>query len=80
MINRPTLRTDGPSENGATYGHRPVAQRATAGAVAIVELSPDPGFAGPPLHRHDFDEAFYVIEGELAFQLGQERSPAGRAS
>lgn len=25
--------------------------------------------AGPPLHAHDFDEAFYVLEGELTFQV-----------
>jgi uncharacterized RmlC-like cupin family protein len=31
-----------------------------------------PGFAGPPLHHHDFDEAFYVLEGELTFRLGDE--------
>jgi quercetin dioxygenase-like cupin family protein len=41
----------------------------TAGVVALVELASTPGFAGPPLHRHDFDEAFYVLEGELTFQL-----------
>jgi mannose-6-phosphate isomerase-like protein (cupin superfamily) len=27
---------------------------------------------GPPLHHHDFDETFYIIEGELTFQLGDE--------
>ena len=26
-------------------------------------------WAGPPLHHHDFDEAFYVLEGELVFQV-----------
>ena len=29
--------------------------------------------AGPPLHTHDFDEAFYMLEGELIFQVGHER-------
>ena len=28
-----------------------------------------PHWAGPPLHQHDFDEAFYVLEGELTFQV-----------
>jgi mannose-6-phosphate isomerase-like protein (cupin superfamily) len=36
----------------------------------------DPGWAAlggaPPLHHHDFDEGFYVLEGELTFQLGDE--------
>jgi quercetin dioxygenase-like cupin family protein len=44
----------------------------TGGAVAIVELSSGPGFGGPRLHYHDFDETFYVLEGELTFQLGDE--------
>jgi quercetin dioxygenase-like cupin family protein len=39
------------------------------GQVAIVDLS---GGGRPPLHHHDFDEAFYVLEGELIFQLGDE--------
>src|ERR687892_325596 len=30
------------------------------------------GFPGPPLHHHDFDETFYVLEGELTFQLEDE--------
>ncbi len=34
--------------------------------VAVVELT---GGGRPPLHRHDFDETFYVLEGELTFQL-----------
>ena len=28
-----------------------------------------PHTAGPPLHTHDFDEAFYMLEGELIFQV-----------
>jgi quercetin dioxygenase-like cupin family protein len=39
------------------------------GHVAVVELT---GGARPPLHRHDFDEAFYVLEGELTFRLGDD--------
>jgi quercetin dioxygenase-like cupin family protein len=41
------------------------------GRVGIVESVMDAGAAGPPLHVHDFDEAFYVVEGELTFQLGE---------
>jgi quercetin dioxygenase-like cupin family protein len=40
--------------------------------VAFVENTVPAGWAGPPLHHHDFDEAFYVLEGELTFQLGDE--------
>ena len=41
------------------------------GQVAVIETAPAPG-VGPPLHHHDFDEAFYVLDGELAFQLRDE--------
>jgi len=43
----------------------------TDGHVSMVELTPPPGF-GPPLHRHDFDETFYVMEGEVTFELRDE--------
>jgi quercetin dioxygenase-like cupin family protein len=48
----------------------------SAGQVSVIETAPAPG-AGPPLHHHDFDEAFYVIEGELAFRLRDETIVAG---
>jgi quercetin dioxygenase-like cupin family protein len=44
----------------------------TEGQVSIVESTMPAGAMGPPLHMHDFDEAFYVLEGELTFQLGDE--------
>jgi quercetin dioxygenase-like cupin family protein len=44
----------------------------SAGEVSVIESGSLPGFGGPPLHHHDFDETFYVIEGELTFQLGDE--------
>jgi quercetin dioxygenase-like cupin family protein len=51
----------------------------SGGAVSVIESGSLPGFGGPPLHHHDFDETFYVIEGELTFQLGDElfRAKAG---
>lgn len=52
----------------------------TGGALAVVEYTAGPGFPGPALHLHEhFDEAFYVLEGELAFRMGGEtvRAPAG---
>ena len=27
---------------------------------------------GPPMHKHDFDEAFYMLAGELIFQIEDE--------
>ena len=41
----------------------------SGGHVAIVELG---GGGRPPLHRHDFDETFCVLEGELTFQLDDD--------
>jgi quercetin dioxygenase-like cupin family protein len=51
----------------------------SGGVVSVIESGSLPGFDGPPLHHHDFDETFYVIEGELTFQLGDElfRAKAG---
>lgn len=40
--------------------------------VSIVEIEMPAGAKGPPLHKHDFDEAFYILDGELAFQLDEE--------
>jgi mannose-6-phosphate isomerase-like protein (cupin superfamily) len=45
--------------------------------VAVIESRIGADADGPPLHVHDFDEAFYVIEGELTFQLGDELLTAG---
>jgi quercetin dioxygenase-like cupin family protein len=39
------------------------------GHLSVVELT---GRGRPPLHHHDFDETFYVLEGVLTFQLGEE--------
>jgi mannose-6-phosphate isomerase-like protein (cupin superfamily) len=43
----------------------------SGGEVSVIETAPNPG-VGPPLHHHEFDETFYVIEGELTFQLRDE--------
>jgi quercetin dioxygenase-like cupin family protein len=45
----------------------------TGGRLGMIENVLPPGFANLPLHIHpDFDEAFYVLEGELAFRVGRE--------
>src|SRR4051812_29173097 len=49
----------------------------TCGRYSLVENTVAPGFGGPPLHHHDFDEGFYVLEGELTFQLGDDHVLAG---
>jgi quercetin dioxygenase-like cupin family protein len=51
----------------------------TGGAFGLIESTERRGDA-PPLHVHsDEDEAYYVIEGELTFFVGEEeiRAPAG---
>jgi quercetin dioxygenase-like cupin family protein len=47
------------------------------GRVGIVESTMPAGAPGPPLHVHDFHETFYVLEGELTFQLGDRVFTAG---
>jgi quercetin dioxygenase-like cupin family protein len=46
-----------------------LATEQTADAAGIVEITVPAGWDGPPLHHHDFDESFYVLDGELTFQL-----------
>jgi mannose-6-phosphate isomerase-like protein (cupin superfamily) len=49
----------------------------TGGDLCLIETNAPPGH-GPPLHvHHDEHEAFYVLEGELEFVCGGERSRAG---
>jgi quercetin dioxygenase-like cupin family protein len=44
----------------------------TGGHVSMTEIVVPPHSAGPPLHTHDFDEAFYLLEGEAIFQIEEE--------
>ena len=48
----------------------------TEGEIGVIENNVPAGWAGPPLHHHAFDETFYVLEGELTFQLGDALKPA----
>ena len=41
----------------------------TAGRFSMMEVMLPLG-AGPPPHHHDWDEAYYVADGEVLFQLG----------
>jgi quercetin dioxygenase-like cupin family protein len=49
----------------------------TGGRVSVTEIEVPPHTAGPPLHRHDFDEAFYMLEGELIFQVEESLATKG---
>jgi quercetin dioxygenase-like cupin family protein len=44
----------------------------SGGQIAVMDSVVGAGFPRPPLHHHGFDETFYVLEGELTFQLEDE--------
>ena len=49
----------------------------TEGRFTLIENENPPG-VGPPLHVHrNEDEAFYVLEGQVEFQVEGERTTAG---
>lgn len=48
----------------------------TAGRMSLVEMRVPPG-GGPPPHRHDFEETFRVLEGEVEFTFRGEKVVAG---
>jgi quercetin dioxygenase-like cupin family protein len=48
----------------------------TAGRLCVVEMRVPPG-GGPPPHRHDFEETFRVLEGEVEFTFRGETLTAG---
>lgn len=50
----------------------------TGGRFEITESTLPPGFGGVPAHVHrDTDHAFYVLEGELTVQIGEESFRGG---
>ncbi len=66
---------------GAVLGgaiHTRVRSEDTDGQYGLIEQVVPAGFPGPPLHVHpDFDETFYVIEGEIAVRIGDAAHEAG---
>ncbi len=52
----------------------------SAGSVAVLESTSEPGF-GPPLHiHHSSEELFYVLSGGFECQIGGERVRATAGS
>lgn len=47
------------------------------GAVSIIEVTEPPNAAAPLHVHHAEDETFYILEGEVAFELDGERRAAG---
>jgi quercetin dioxygenase-like cupin family protein len=52
--------------------------RETGGAWSLFDEEVPTGM-GPPAHRHDWDEAYYILDGEIDFEIDGEsvRSRAG---
>jgi quercetin dioxygenase-like cupin family protein len=50
----------------------------TGGQLGLIEQVVPRGYPGPAMHVHpDFDETFYVVEGTLAFRVGDRAYEAG---
>lgn len=48
-------------------------QEQTDGSLGLVEQKIPAGYPGPAMHVHpDFDETFYVIDGEIALRVGED--------
>lgn len=53
---------------GGDYVTAKASAEETAGSYTVYEVLSSPGF-GPPLHRHAWQECFYVLEGEFDFSF-----------
>lgn len=75
-MTEPTFRRPGEGENYALGGSRlslKATRAETDGAFFLSETTVEPGFPGPPLHvHHQLTDMFYVLEGTLTFQIGEE--------
>jgi quercetin dioxygenase-like cupin family protein len=49
----------------------------TGGAYALIDMPVVPGSGSPPHTHTREDEAFYVLEGTIEFQIGEENIHAG---
>jgi quercetin dioxygenase-like cupin family protein len=66
---------------GTTGTGRVKVDMAADRSFAIVESAPAAGAAGPPRHIHDaYDEAWYVLEGEIEFSVGDRVELCGPGS
>ena len=60
-----------------TYPQVLLRSEQSSGRIGVIESVMPPGAPGPGLHEHAFDEAFYVLEGELTLLLGGELVTVG---
>ena len=79
MINHPTIRNPAEGRTIAVVGdvYRFLATgEDTNGKYTIWEAIVPPG-GGPPTHVHSREEeGFYILEGEITFQIGDQRGVA----
>jgi quercetin dioxygenase-like cupin family protein len=47
----------------------------TAGRFCLIDMHIPPG-GGPPLHRHDFEESFILLDGEIEATFRNQKSTA----
>lgn len=91
-LNQPTIPPDDPSRKlavaepetdpklkhiglvGDTYTIL-LAGKDTAGKYCLIDMHIPPG-GGPPPHRHDFEESFTILEGEIELTFRGEKSIA----
>src|SRR3989442_16036267 len=52
-----------------------VAGKDTAGRYTLIDMHVPPG-GGPPPHRHDFEEMFTILDGEIEFTFRGEPTVA----
>src|SRR5690242_6316598 len=65
---------------GVTAVFKAVTDR-NPGDFVVLELTADPGFAGPRPHvHHTHEELFYVLDGEFDFFVGGEIRRVGAGS
>lgn len=63
---------------GATSLVMKATEANTGGAFFLTETTVEAGFPGPPLHVHrELADTFYVLEGTLTFQMGEETVEGG---
>jgi quercetin dioxygenase-like cupin family protein len=75
-VARPDAKSDLPhlSIAGGTYTIL-VSGNDTAGRYCLIDMHIPPG-EGPPPHRHDFEEMFSILEGEIEFTFRGVKSVA----
>ncbi len=49
----------------------------TGGQMTIVEVTEHPGVEAPPHVRHRYDEGFWILEGDVTFEVGETTIEAG---